>query len=128
LLGGARFTSESGGTLIHFWEGSIDLFAPAPGDYNASGTVEQADLDLVLLNWGADAATPPAGWINHLPVGVIDQTELDAVLLNWGQVGGTPAPASVVAAVPEPNGMLLGMAVAIVGLAISSGTKYFAGK
>ena len=31
-----------------------------PGDYNASGLVEQADLDLVLLNWGDPVAGLPA--------------------------------------------------------------------
>jgi uncharacterized membrane protein len=89
-----------------------------PGDYNNNGVVEQADLDLVLLNWGADAATPPAAWINDLPVGVIDQAELDGVLLNWGQVGGALAAAAGAAAVPEPNGVLLAL-VLIVGLSFS---------
>jgi hypothetical protein len=54
------------------------------GDYNGNGVVEQADLDLVLLHWGADGTTPPVGWIQGLPSGAIDQQELDAVLLNWG--------------------------------------------
>jgi hypothetical protein len=52
------------------------------GDYNSNGTVEQADLDLVLLNWGQPGV--PAGWTNDLPEGNIDQAELDGVLLNWG--------------------------------------------
>lgn len=73
------------------------------GDYNNSGLVEQGDLDLVLLNWGADAAPVPAGWINHLPLGTIDQNELDAVLLHWGDQGAATAAASV----PEPSSLLL---------------------
>jgi hypothetical protein len=80
--------------------GSVDL-ASSPGidgDYNNNGTVEQADLDLVLLNWGATAEPPPDGWVNNLPVGSIDQAELDGVLLNWGNMlAGSSA------AVPEPN-------------------------
>ena len=54
------------------------------GDYNNSGQVEQGDLDLVLLNWGANATPAPDGWTNDAPVGIIDQAELDQVLLNWG--------------------------------------------
>ncbi len=75
------------------------------GDYDGSGLVEQADLDLVLLNWGHDTDTlgPPPGWdLLYLHDGLIDQNELDAVLLNWANLtsptGGSPA------AVPEPIG------------------------
>jgi hypothetical protein len=63
----------------------------AEGDYNASGQVEQADLDLVLLNWGQATPPPPAGWTNDLPSGNVDQAELDGVLLNWGNTGGAGA-------------------------------------
>ncbi len=74
------------------------------GDYNASGQVEQGDLDLVLQNWGLDTdATSggaiPAGWTNDLPDGLIDQGELDGVLLNWGV---SAVPAFNGASVPEP--------------------------
>lgn len=54
------------------------------GDYSANGRVEQADLDLVLLNWGAPTPPIPVGWVNDLPLGLVDQQELDKVLLNWG--------------------------------------------
>jgi hypothetical protein len=53
-------------------------------DYNANASVEQADLDLVLLNWGDPVPPYPAGWVHDLPTGTIDQNELDDVLLNWG--------------------------------------------
>jgi hypothetical protein len=62
------------------------------GDYNGNGRVEQADLDLVLLNWGTALAQP---WVD----GTVDQAELDAVLLNWGAEG---AVARVAAADPAP--------------------------
>jgi hypothetical protein len=75
------------------------------GDYNGSGTVEQADLDLVLLNWGAVTTTPPAGWLNNPPSGLIDQQELDAVLLNWGTTSASAATA--MSAVPEASTLLL---------------------
>ncbi len=79
------------------------------GDYNASGQVEQADLDLVLQNWGDDttAVGIPAGWINDQPVGLVDQAELDKVLLNWG---ATSAPSFTGGTVPEPATLMLLMA------------------
>jgi hypothetical protein len=61
------------------------------GDYDASGTVDQADLDMVLLGWGTD--TLPAAWRHDLPEdgGIIDQADLDEVLLRWGHTDGVPA-------------------------------------
>jgi hypothetical protein len=72
------------------------------GDYDESRLVEQGDLDLVLLHWGQDAATPPSEWTNDLPSGVIDQAELDGVLLNWGN---TIAQSEMTSAgpIPEPS-------------------------
>jgi hypothetical protein len=73
------------------------------GDYNASGLVEQADLDLVLLNWGQSATPPPANWTNDLPMGTIDQAELDKVLLGWGNSAALAGLSA--SAVPEPAGL-----------------------
>jgi hypothetical protein len=98
--------STPGGELLvgHVAYGDIPvpMMGGIPGDYNGNGTVEQADLDLVLLNWGGPAASAPATWINDLPMGQIDQDELDGVLLNWGNAaaaglaaGNVPEPASV---------------------------------
>jgi hypothetical protein len=70
-----------------------------PGDYSGNGLVEQADLDLVLGNWGADANDVPATWINDPPEGFVDQAELDKVLGNWGRMS---AGRSGGAGVPEP--------------------------
>jgi hypothetical protein len=75
------------------------------GDYNGNGRVEQADLDLVLLNWGQALAQP---WVD----GTVDQAELDGVLLNWGNeaaLGGA-------AGVPEPTARLLAF-LSAMGLA-----------
>jgi hypothetical protein len=77
--------------------------AALDGDFNGNGRVEQADLDLVLLNWGRDASTPPGGWVNDLPDGRIDQEELDAVLLHWGDVAAGQASASPVVAALESD-------------------------
>ena len=82
------------------------------GDYNGNGQVEQADLDLVLLNWGADAAVAPQGWVSDLPSGIVDQDELDRVLLNWGaELGGGLGAVSV----PEPATCVL-FAIAAVAI------------
>jgi hypothetical protein len=86
---------------------------PLPGDYNGNGTVEQADLDLVLLNWGVAGDPAPTGWVNDLPIGSIDQAELDGVLLNWGNALATASAPIVTAGVPEPAGLFL---AAICGL------------
>jgi len=91
-----------------------DLRAPGgslPGDYNGDGFVGQADLDLVLLNWG-DTVPPdpiPTGWVNEQPSGLIGQANLDGVLLNWGS--GTQGVGAASAAVPEPStlGLLIGL-------------------
>ncbi|MEM7625046.1 MAG: ADP-ribosylglycohydrolase family protein [Planctomycetota bacterium] len=67
------------------------------GDYDGDGHVSQADLDLVLLNWGA-AVLPTAWRAGHQFDGtLIGQAELDRVLLNWGS--GQPPTAVLV---PEP--------------------------
>ena len=74
-----------------------------PGDYNGDGFVSQADLDLVLLNWGE--ALLPEGFVEEGPLpgggpfdGLVSQNELDGVLLNWGN--GEPPPLTPV---PEPG-------------------------
>jgi hypothetical protein len=85
-----------------------DLSNPTllPGDYDSNHVVEQGDLDLVLLHWGAESTLfdPPEGWIRNPPSGIVDQAELDSVLLNWGN---TQLQAAHSAAVPEPASVLL---------------------
>jgi hypothetical protein len=84
----------------------LDMQTELNGDYNGNDTVEQADLDLVLLNWGDTLADPAAiGWVNDLPDGAIDQAELDNVLLNWGNMPMMGSAASV----PEPAAWALGL-------------------
>ena len=75
------------------------------GDYNGNGQTEQGDLDLVLLNWGANAADLPETWTNERPAdGVVDQAELDRVLLNWGAGAAAPGGAT---SVPEPGALAM---------------------
>ncbi|MEM7625015.1 MAG: dienelactone hydrolase family protein [Planctomycetota bacterium] len=74
------------------------------GDHDGDGFVSQADLNLVLLNWGADTA--PDGWVDAAGFdGAISQNELNEVLLNWG---GGQAPGFN--AIPEP------WAISLMGL------------
>jgi hypothetical protein len=85
------------------------------GDYDGSGRVDQADLDLVLLHWGDVGPDPPAGWTGPPPMGIVDQAELDAVLFAWG---ATPAAeARIEAAAPEPRSLaLLSLLLLALGL------------
>jgi hypothetical protein len=81
--------------------------AAGPGDYNGNGLVEQADLDLVLGNWGEDATAVGDGWINDPPQGIIDQGELDGVLANWGR--SSPGDLGTATVVPEPAAIALAL-------------------
>ena len=83
------------------------------GDFNCNGTVEGADLTLLLNNWAKPIpATTIPGWTgNPQPTApAIDGDELTALLSHWAQhIPGTGAGA----AVPEPTSV----ALALVGLA-----------
>ena len=82
--------------FVRVFGGRIDIGAfetgttvsPLEGDYDNDGFVGQADLDLVLLNWGKTSPPVPAGWVNQVPAGLIGQAALDGALLHWGD--GTP--------------------------------------
>lgn len=87
----------------NFWRASYveggtpgTLYDAIVGDYNADDIVSQADLDLILLNWGD--TTLPDGWVasNQFTDDLISQNELDGVLLNWGNT--TPVLAAMIAA------------------------------
>jgi hypothetical protein len=86
---------------------SLTTIGVLEGDYNADEAVDQADLDLVLLNWGSATPPIPRGWVNDLPDGLIDQRELDSVLLNWGI--SFAASAAIATAVPEPFSLALAL-------------------
>ncbi|MEM8875822.1 MAG: pentapeptide repeat-containing protein [Planctomycetota bacterium] len=81
-------------------EGTVTLLAAAPlGDFSGDGTVDQADLDLVLARWG-DAWTP-VSWKNRRGLSQgIDLEELDAVLSHWNG-SGQPNLRGLV--IPEPT-------------------------
>lgn len=100
------FEDEDTGLLHPDYEpGEITLLWQNPliglaGDFDASGRVEQGDLNLVLSNWGVDVSSgAPAGWISQAPQGIVDQAELNAVLNHWGS---STAPSFDPQNVPEP--------------------------
>ena len=88
------------------------------GDYNNDGFVGQADLDLVLLNFG-DTVLPEGFNTAALPGGTFDdligQNELDAVLLNFG--AGSAVNTAAITAVPEPASAAL---VVLGGVAVAT--------
>ena len=99
----ASFTDGSSGIFV-----ANTVAQVLPGDYNGDGFVSQADLDLVLLNWGdtvmPDGFDPAAVPGNSGTVfdGLISQNELDGILLNWGD--GNPPNLN---AIPEPTTLAL---------------------
>lgn len=120
LRGAIGLEFDDGVKELFFGEGSksatfrfFEATPIVPGDYNRNGQVEQADLDLVLLNWGDDDAAIPAGWELNFPEGAVDQQELDTVLLNWG--GGSPL---AVRTVPEPSAAMLFLATFATALVV----------
>ncbi|MEM7627105.1 MAG: PQQ-dependent sugar dehydrogenase [Planctomycetota bacterium] len=86
---------------------------PRTGDYNGDGFVSQADLNLVLLNWGNNSLPPDWVATDQFDGGLIGQNELNDVLLNWGD-GTPPVPAG--AAVPEPGTVVIVLFGALVAV------------
>lgn len=95
---------------LDYGPSALTLQALVTGDLNGDGFVSQADLDLVLLNWGDTVTAGVAGLGDGTGDGFISQGDLDLVLLNWGD--GTPP----VLSIPEPAtaGLLLMGALALI--------------
>ncbi|MEO1497260.1 MAG: PEP-CTERM sorting domain-containing protein [Planctomycetota bacterium] len=75
-----------------------------PGDFNTDGAIDNADLNLLLNNWGEETVDPD--WTAALTPPV-NNDELNALLNGWGFGTG--------AAVPEPGtGVLIGLAATFV--------------
>ncbi len=111
-----------GGDPIFSLPGEVVLLSVPglAGDFNGNGTVEQADLDLVLGNWGA-ATTPPTFVANTAGLSNgVDQDELDAVLGNWGDETG---PSFAGFAVPEPGLLTVGALFFVTGVAVRGPRK-----
>jgi trimeric autotransporter adhesin len=103
FIGSVAYSTESGGCSL-------------AGDFSCNGSVENADLTLLLNNWAKPSSPVPAGWIG-LPqptAPAIDNDELTALLNHWGQsvgsgsTGGTTVPEPAAAALLA-CGLLLGL-------------------
>ena len=82
--------------------GPVIVTPRSDGDFNESGLVDVADLNLVLFNWDKLGSELPEEWKhmrpdNEVPVSV---TELNKVLFTWAQTF------SPTATVPEPSGVV----------------------
>ena len=71
-----------------------------PGDANKDGVVNDADLSLLLANWGQDATgDPDGGWsrgeFNDPPTAPVDDSDLSLLLSNWTAAGAVPEPATL---------------------------------
>ncbi len=116
-------TVGTAGLEVRWREISLETLGEAvQGDFDASGQVEQADLDLALQNWGRPATSLPATWVRWQPAdGIVDQAELDAVLQNWGSTGGGGTGGGFIRAVPEPTTWgTMGLAIGIKSIRRSS--------
>lgn len=108
-------TSDNPDAAIHMPNGTVVMVnevqqCTLAGDFNCNGSVENADLTLLLNNWAQPATPVPAGWtgIPQPTDPSIDNDELTALLNGWGQTVGTGS-----GSVPEPGTVVL----ALVGLA-----------
>jgi MYXO-CTERM domain-containing protein len=111
-----QFTSQTQGnfTVSNVWTGvASDFFAaPAPGDFNADGVVDAADLERWKTGVGTTAAA--THWDGDADG---DQDVDGADLLVWQRRLGSVTPgATATASVPEPSGMLVAL-LALGGVA-----------
>ncbi|MEM1445734.1 MAG: hypothetical protein AAGF84_06755 [Planctomycetota bacterium] len=82
------------------------------GDFGDDGTVEQADLNLVLTNWGSERSfEDPGGTV--FSSSIVDQEELNLVLTNWGS---SAPPSFEGSAIPEPGALAVIGGFALAGL------------
>lgn len=90
-LGGGvyEFEPESGGLVRLAASANAPMFVDFPrpnnGDFNGDGSVDGADLSVILGFWGQSPTLFPPADLNC--DGLIDGTDLGILLGNWGLVG-----------------------------------------
>ncbi|MEO1497393.1 MAG: hypothetical protein AAFV43_09610 [Planctomycetota bacterium] len=82
---------------VLFVGADVELFA---GDFDASGEVNNTDLNLLLDNWGEGSV--PAEWVNNFTEPFVNNDELNFLLDTWGDGTGSSS-----SAVPEPSAGIL---------------------
>ena len=86
----------AGGALAAAFLSTLPALAQCPGDLDASGTVDGADLGVLLGAWGCTGACP--GDLSQ--DSVVDGTDLGLMLAAWGECPpSTPASEAPLAAV-----------------------------
>ena len=89
---------ENGGTLLLNGGQVLITCAPSVGDANGDGLVDDADLSLLLANWGQDATGDPDGGVSRGEFNLIapvDDADLSLLLSNWTGAGAVPEPATL---------------------------------
>ena len=74
-----------------FFRGSDSIRIVGPGDVDGDGFVGQADLSIIISNWGLDNATYEQGDLSGN--GVVEGADYTQVMSYWGQ--STPEPATL---------------------------------
>ncbi|QDT67330.1 hypothetical protein MalM25_02270 [Planctomycetes bacterium MalM25] len=78
-------------------------------DFDFDGAVGDADLTLLLSNWGEPIPPVPSGWIGAQPTAPnVGDDELTVLLSTWGF--------RIVLAVPEPTGVITLLACLALGM------------
>jgi hypothetical protein len=104
--------AEDAGFSDDQWLGLVtELIGQLAGDANLDGIVGQADLNVVLQNWGVAGL----GWAggNFNTDETVGQADLNAVLQNWGatndppDLSGLPVPEPATAALLALGGLTL---------------------
>jgi len=90
---------------------TVGLVAPFPGDANGDGTVNIADLSVVLTNYDKTGMDWRQGDFNG--DGTVNISDLSNVLTNYDKTAASSA--AGIKAVPEPSALLLA-ALGLVGL------------
>ncbi|MEM9753803.1 MAG: hypothetical protein AAF916_10520 [Planctomycetota bacterium] len=109
----ADMTGDGVINLADMQEIVVEILDTVYGDVDFSGSIEQADLNAVLNNWGATNSGYSGGDFNGS--GLVEQGDLNIILNNWGS-SAAPSFAGFESVVPEPG--VAALALGLAGLAM----------